>query len=75
MTLGQRIRYQAYMENRESIESRWGRFGDRSNELVIIGQDLDKEIIMAELELCLCTNKEIIQMEKGEKFQDPFPVL
>ncbi|MEO6687443.1 MAG: GTP-binding protein [Dyadobacter sp.] len=75
MTLSQRIRYQAYMENRESIESRWGRFGDRSNELVIIGQDLEKDLILNELELCLCTNKEIVQMEKGEKFRDPFPVL
>lgn len=75
MPLSQRIRYQAYMDNRESIESRWGRFGDRSNELVIIGQDLEKELVMAELELCLCTNQEIIQMEKGIKFHDPFPVL
>lgn len=75
MPLTQRIRYQAYIENRESIESRWGRFGDRSNELVIIGQDLEKDLIIKELEYCLCTNKEIIQMEKGEKFTDPFPVL
>ncbi|MBE9466158.1 GTP-binding protein [Dyadobacter subterraneus] len=75
MPLSQRIRYEAYMENRESIESRWGRFGDRSNELVIIGQDLDKELILSDLELCLCTNQEIILMEKGEKFRDPFPVL
>lgn len=75
MPLSQRVRYQAYMENRESIESRWGRFGDRSNELVIIGQDLDKEIILNELDSCLCTNREILAMEKGEKFADPFPVL
>jgi len=75
MPLSQRIRYQSYMENRESIESRWGRFGDRTNELVIIGQDLDKELILSELEFCLCTNKEILQMETNQKFKDPFPVL
>ena len=75
MPLIQRIGYQSYMDNRESIESRWGRFGDRLNELVIIGQDLDKELILKELNSCLCTNQEIIQMEKQVKFQDPFPVL
>ena len=75
MPIGQRLRYQAYIDNREQIESRWGRFGDRQNELVIIGQDLDKESIMSELQDCLCTAAEIIQMEKGFKFSDPFPVL
>jgi len=75
MPLGQRIRYQAYVENRESIESRWGRFGDRTNELVIIGQDLDKELIIAELESCLCTDQEILHMENQGKFKDPFPVF
>jgi hypothetical protein len=29
MPLSQRMRYQAYMDNRELIESRRGRFGDR----------------------------------------------
>lgn len=75
MPLSQRVRYQAYIDNRESIESRWGRFGDRTNELVIIGQDLDKELIIAELEACLCTNQEILHMEKQGNFKDPFPVF
>lgn len=75
MPLGQRMHYPAYMDNRELIESRWGRFGDRSNELVIIGQDLEKEAIMGELRLCLCTDKEITYMENGGIFKDPFPVF
>lgn len=75
MPLGHRIRYQAYMDNRDVIESRWGRFGDRQNELVIIGQDLDQEMIKSELDACLCTAKEIAGMEKGLKFRDPFPVM
>jgi len=75
MPLSQRVRYQAYVDNRESIESRWGRFGDRTNELVIIGQDLDEQIITAELEDCLCNDPEIIHMEKHGKFKDPFPVF
>ncbi len=75
MPLSQRVRYQAYIDNRESIESRWGRFGDRTNELVIIGQDIDQKAIMAELEDCLCDGQEILHMEKQGKFKDPFPVF
>lgn len=75
MPLSQRVRYQAYIDNRESIESRWGRFGDRTNELVIIGQDIDQKAIMAELEDCLCDGQEIRHMEKQGKFKDPFPVF
>lgn len=75
MPFSQRARYQAYIDNREYIEAKWGRFGDRQNELVIIGQDLEKEMIVSELNACLCTTAEIIRMESGEKFPDPFPVL
>lgn len=75
MPQSERVRYQAYMDNREQIESRWGRFGDRQNELVILGQDLDKDMIVSELEACLCSTAEILQMEKGLKFVDPFPVF
>lgn len=75
MPQSQRLRYQTYIDNRSQIESRWGRFGDRQNELVIIGQDLDAELILSGLNACLCTIAEIIQMEKGLPFNDPFPVL
>jgi G3E family GTPase len=75
MPLSHRVRYQAYIDNRESIESRWGRFGDRTNELVIIGQDLDQNLIVSELTECLCTATEIIHMEGKGEFKDPFPVF
>jgi len=75
MPQSQRLRYQAYIDNRAQIESRWGRFGDRQNELVMIGQDLDNALIISELQACLCTDAEIIRMEKGLAFNDPFPVL
>ena len=75
MPLSQRLRYQAYIDNCAQIESRWGRFGDRQNELVIIGQDLNRELMVSELQACLCTDTEIVQMEKGLAFNDPFPVL
>jgi hypothetical protein len=40
---------------------------------VIIGQDLDKELLIRELQDCLCTVEEIKQMEAKKKFEDPFP--
>jgi G3E family GTPase len=71
----ERIRYQAYVDNIKTIESRWHkRFGDRQNELVIIGQGLDEEVIRLELEVCLCRESEITHMENGGRFKDPFPI-
>lgn len=75
MPLTQRVRHASYIENRESIDLRWGRFGDRINELVLIGQDLDREVILEEFEQCLCTEREIKLMESGARFEDPFPVF
>lgn len=70
----ERVMYPAYLENEKLIRSRWHeRFGDRVNELVIIGQDLDEAQIRRELTECLCTPAEIRQMESGARFHDPFP--
>lgn len=74
MPFNERSRYLAFVENQKAIESRWDkRFGDRQNELVIIGQDIIEELIVAELQGCLCTEEEIKRMEGGGKFVDPFP--
>ncbi|UBM59976.1 GTP-binding protein [Marinilongibacter aquaticus] len=76
MPFAERMRYMAFLENRENIESRWDkRFGDRMNELVLIGQDLDESQISRELNNCLCTETEILEMEKGKSFYDPFPKI
>ncbi|MFD1140963.1 GTP-binding protein [Larkinella insperata] len=75
MPFGRRIRYGAFLENQTQIEDRWhARFGDRQNELVIIGQDLDEAQIRAEFMTCLCTESELKQMEARQAFVDPFPV-
>ncbi|CCH02702.1 putative metal chaperone yciC [Fibrella aestuarina BUZ 2] len=75
MPLGQRTRHASFLANQPQIEARWHkRFGDRQNELVIIGQDLDQEQITVELEECLCTEREIKHMDNQGAFQDPFPV-
>ncbi len=75
MPFSQRIRYAAYIDNKEQIEQNWNKqFGDRHNELVIIGQEMDKEAILFELQQCLCTEHEIMLMDAGIAFEDPFPV-
>ncbi len=75
MPFSQRVQYGAFLENRPAIEARWHkRFGDRQNELVIIGQDLNQQQITAELQDCLCTELEISHMENNGAFKDPFPV-
>ena len=74
MPYGERIRYAGFVDNQKDIESKLDkRFGDRQNELVIIGQQMDKEQIIKEMEDCLCTEKEIRDMEVGMRFKYPFP--
>ena len=74
MPYGDRIKYEGFVDNQKDIESKWDkRFGDRQNELVIIGQGMEKETIIKEMEACLCTEKEIRDMEVGMRFKDPFP--
>ena len=74
MPFNERTRYGSFVENQKEIESKWDkRFGDRQNELVIIGQDLNEGVIRFELEECLCTEEEIKQMEEKRRFKDPFP--
>jgi len=75
MPYGERIRYQAFVNNQSWIESRWdAEWGDRKNELVVIGQDLEKDRIKAELEGCLLTEQEITLYKQGYQFKDEFPV-
>lgn len=75
MPFSQRTRYASFLDNQKPIEARWHkRFGDRQNELVIIGQDMNSAQITAELQECLCTELELKHMENNGVFKDPFPV-
>lgn len=49
-------------------------WGDRRTELIIIGQDLDQEEIIDELEECLLTDEEMsLPPERWAMFSDPLP--
>lgn len=75
LPLSERLQYNSFIQSREMIEERWDKiFGDRQNELVFIGQDLEKELIIEELHNCLCNDAEIALMwEDPSCFEDNFP--
>jgi len=75
MSFQERLQHPSFVEFQSEIEKRWDKqLGDRHNELVFIGQDLDKYLIISELNQCLCTPDEVEAMQKGAVFRDPFPV-
>lgn len=48
-------------------------FGDRANEITVIGHARDRAIFMQGLRQCLCTEEEIARWQKGYEFEDPWP--
>jgi len=75
MPYGKRISFLSYVENQAYIESKWDKvFGDRVNELVIIGQDLEKEKVEKELANCLLSLNEILDYQAGQMFTDSWPI-
>ncbi len=75
MPYGRRIQYLSFLENQEYIESGWDEtFGDRKNELVFIGQDMDEAHIKSELDACLATDKELSTEKWRTGYKDEWPV-
>jgi len=73
MPFAERTTYQSFVNNQQYIENKWSKqWGDRMNELVFIGQELDKEEIIADLENCLLQDEELIMWQAKIKFTDPF---
>ncbi len=78
MPYGERIQYMAFVENQPQIEAGWdSHFGDRKNEIVFIGQDMDEAFIKAELDACLARPEEIAakKWEKGYNDEWPLPSI
>ena len=74
MTFNERTNYQAFVDNKEYIESKWSKqWGDRINELVFIGQDVEKEKMIIDLEKCLLQDDEHDLLEEKNSCIDPFP--
>ena len=75
MPFDERIKYLSFVENQKLIEKNWDKeFGDRKNELVFIGQDMNEKLIRAQLDFCLSTEDEINTKKWKEGFEDLWPV-
>lgn len=74
MPLSRRVQYSSFAENQSFIEKRWDKnWGDRINELVFIGQNLDKDQMLSDLQHCLINETEKELFDKKQSFEDPFP--
>ena len=76
MSPSERKKYAAFVENKNHIEKDWDSvFADRKIELVFIGQDLEKENMISNLNRCLLTEQEI-NMWKNQSFPetDTWPI-
>ena len=63
-------------ESIDNIRDQWEEpFGDKRQELVFIGQSLDKEAMLEDLNKCLLSEDELLKGESyWETLDDPFPV-
>lgn len=75
MNYERRLQFGSFIANQAEIESDWDqKFGDRKNEIVFIGQNMDKEKINNELEACLASDKELITKNWRNGYNDAWPV-
>ena len=76
MPLGERMTFSNFVEYQEIIEERWtANFGDRLNEIVFIGLQMEGNLIRKQLENCLCTADEIMDLQDGFfSSKDAFPI-
>ena len=75
MPFQKRTQFLAFVENQEEIESGWDAiFGDRKNEIVLIGQNMDQEQIKSELDACIATEPELNSEKWIRGYHDEWPV-
>lgn len=75
MPYQKRIEYAVFVDNQALIETGWDiTFGDRKNEIVFIGQDMDEALIRQGLDACLATEKELATRRWEKGYDDEWPV-
>ena len=75
LPFSERIKRASFLDNQKLIEEIWDKeFGDRLNELVIIGQDMNEKEIRENLEACMCTPEEVKWMHEKKYTEDAWPL-
>ena len=75
MPFKERFQYTSFINNQKEIESDWDiTFGDRKNEIVFIGQNMDETLIKSSLNACLATNEELVNQRWRNGYEDNWPV-
>ena len=75
MTFQERIQSISFVENQEEIEKDWDiRYGDRKDEIVFIGKNMDQELITKELNMCLSNEIELQKTSWEKGYLDKWPV-
>ena len=75
MSFDERFQYAGFIDNQKEIESDWDTiFGDRKNEIVFIGQDLDEALITSDLDSCLATDEELASQKWRKGYEDEWPI-
>lgn len=65
----------AFIQDYREIMKKWDScWGDRLNELVIIGTNMDRELVRLALQACLLSDDEILDFKREGKFNDPWPL-
>jgi G3E family GTPase len=76
MNLQEREQYSDYVENQTEIQANWDNdFGDRKNELVFIGQEMDSDELKKSLTTCLLTPNEVEDYKAQIWFKNPFEAV
>ena len=58
---------------KKKLEENHPIFGDRNNELTLIGLKKDREAFLSALNNALCTDEEVKFWQVGKSFNDPWP--
>ena len=75
MKLADRLNYSAFVENQNQIEKDWDKtFGDRKNEIVFIGQEMNEDKIRKDLDDCLLNEEDLYKENWKFGYEDNWPV-
>lgn len=75
MPYERRTQFVSYLENREEIEGNWhSEFGDRKNEIVFIGQEMNEQQIKSDLDGCLVNEEDLVDVDWKRGYGDEWPI-